>query len=246
MNQQHEPLNKETRPHSLTRIAMILSVLVLIVGFLLLAPVKQWLIDILAAIQQLGTAAPAIVSLFYVVAAVAFLPGSVLTLGAGFLFGVKVGFVTVWIGATAGACAAFLIGRNLARDWVTGKVSSHPKFSALDDAIAREGFKLILLLRLSPIFPYNFLNYALGLTKVTFRSFALASGLGMIPGALMYVYIGSAARSLAEVASGNLHTGFAGQLFFWLGLLATVLAAVLATRIATRSIKQVQQPPRDK
>lgn len=246
MNQQCEPLNNDTRPHSLTRIAMILSVFVLIVGFLLLAPVKQWLIDILAAIQQLGTAAPAIVSLFYVVAAVAFLPGSVLTLGAGFLFGVKVGFVTVWIGATAGACAAFLIGRNLARDWVTGKVSSHPKFSALDDAIAREGFKLILLLRLSPIFPYNFLNYALGLTKVTFRSFALASGLGMIPGALMYVYIGSAARSLAEVASGNLHTGFAGQFFFWVGLLATILVAVLATRIATRSIKQVQQTPGDK
>lgn len=222
-------------------VLIILCFIVLLVGLLILAPIKDWLIHILNWTHELGSAAPFVVSIFYVIAAVAFLPGSVLTLGAGFLFGVVLGFITVWFGATAGSCLAFLIGRHLAREWVSKKVSGNSKFSALDEAIAREGFKLVFLLRLSPLFPYNFLNYALGLTRVSFANYAVASAIGMIPGALMYVYIGSAARSLAEAASGNVETGWAGQVFFWIGLVATISVAILATRIARKSISEAQE-----
>lgn len=212
----------------------------LAIAIMAFAPVKQWLLDVLYRTRDIGPLGPVVVAAFYVLAAVAFLPGSILTLGSGFLFGVPLGFITAWSGATVGACAAFIIGRTLARDYVAGKVSTNQKFMSLDDAIAKEGFKLVFLLRLSPIFPYNFMNYALGLTRVSFRNFALASATGMIPGALMYVYVGSAARSLAEIAAGNLNVGETGQAFFWLGLASTVLVALLATRIATRSLKSSQ------
>lgn len=212
----------------------------LAIAIMAFAPVKQWLLEVLYRTRDIGPLGPVVVAAFYVLAAVAFLPGSILTLGSGFLFGVPLGFITAWSGATVGACAAFIIGRTLARDYVAGKVSTNQKFMSLDDAIAKEGFKLVFLLRLSPIFPYNFMNYALGLTRVSFRNFALASATGMIPGALMYVYVGSAARSLAEIAAGNLNVGGMGQAFFWLGLASTVLVALLATRIATKSLKSSQ------
>jgi len=169
------------------------------------------------------------------------LPGSVLTLGAGFLFGVPVGLLSAWTGATIGACVAFLVGRTQARDWVARKVSRNPKFAAVDEAVGREGFKIVLLLRLSPVFPFNFLNYALGLTKVSFWQYALASLIGMLPGGLMYVYFGSAARSLADVAAGKVEGGWAGQVFFWVGLAATVIVACFVTHLARKSLKEAEQ-----
>lgn len=170
------------------RIILLALASVAILAGLILLPVRQYLVDVLDWTQGLGTWGPIFVSLFYVVACVFLLPGSVLTLGAGFLFGVPVGLLSAWIGATIGACVAFLVGRTMARDWVARKVSGNPKFAAVDEAVGREGFKIVLLLRLSPVFPFNFLNYALGLTKVSFWKYALASLIGMLPGGLMYVY----------------------------------------------------------
>jgi uncharacterized membrane protein YdjX (TVP38/TMEM64 family) len=114
----------------------------------------------------------------------------------------------------------------------------------VDEAVGREGFKIVLLLRMSPIFPFNFLNYALGLTKVSFVKYALASLIGMLPGGLMYVYFGSAARSLADVAAGKVEDGWAGQIFFWVGLAATIIVAGFVTRLAKRSLKQAEQARR--
>lgn len=221
-----------------------LVVTVIIAGILLL-PVRQYLVDALEWTRGLGAWGPIFVALFYIVACLFLLPGSVLTLGAGFLFGVPVGLLSAWIGATVGACAAFLVGRTLARDWVARKVSGNPKFAAVDEAVGRQGFKIVLLLRLSPVFPFNFLNYALGLTKVSFREYALASIIGMLPGGLMYVYFGSAARSLADVAAGQVEGGWAGQVFFWLGLAATIIVAGLVTGLARKSLKEAEQAERE-
>jgi uncharacterized membrane protein YdjX (TVP38/TMEM64 family) len=207
---------------------------------LLLLPVKQYLAHVLEWTQALGSWGPVFLALFYIVACVFLLPGSVLTLGAGFLFGVPVGLLSAWIGATLGACVAFLVGRTLARDWVSKKVAGNPKFAAIDEAVGKEGFKIVLLLRLSPVFPFNFLNYALGLTRVPFSKYALASLIGMLPGGLMYVYFGSAARSLADVAAGNVEGGWAGQIFFWVGLAATIAVAGFVTRVARRSLKEAE------
>ena len=222
------------------RIVLILIIAVALLSSLLLLPVKQYLIYVLEWTQGFGMWAPLFVAGFYVLAAVLFLPGSVITLGAGFLFGVTTGLLTVWIGANLGACAAFLVGRTVARKWVEEKVKGNPKFAAIDQALGREGFKIVLLLRLSPVFPFDLLNYALGITKVSFRDYALASLIGMLPGTLMYVYFGSAARSLTEVAAGKVEGGIAGQVFFWFGLAVTIAVALFVTRLARRSLKEAE------
>ncbi|MBI4964289.1 MAG: TVP38/TMEM64 family protein [Desulfomonile tiedjei] len=224
------------------KIVLLVVIVASAAAALWLFPVKQHVVSILEWTQGLGVWGPVVVAAFYVIATVFFLPGSVLTLGAGFLFGLPVGFLCAWTGATLGACAAFLVGRNLARDWVARKVEGNPKFAAIDEAVGREGFKIVFLLRLSPVFPFNLLNYSLGLTKVSFRNYAIASVIGMVPGGLMYVYFGSAARSLADVAAGNVEKGLAGQIFFWVGLAATVLVAGFVTRLARRSLKATEQP----
>ncbi len=230
-----------SRPSRLARSLVVLVLVAVAFGALWFLPVKQCLVLALEWTRDLGAWGPVFVALFYIVAAVFFLPGSVLTLGAGFLFGVPVGLLSAWTGATVGACAAFLVGRTLARDWVARKVQGNAKFSAIDEAVGREGFKIVFLLRLSPVFPFNLLNYALGLTKVSFWNYAIASMIGMLPGGLMYVYLGSAARSLADVAAGTVEGGLAGRIFFWVGLAATILVAGFVTRLARKSLKAAEE-----
>jgi uncharacterized membrane protein YdjX (TVP38/TMEM64 family) len=124
---------------------------------------------------------------------------------------------------------------------VARKVEGSPKFAAIDEAVGREGFKIVFLLRLSPAFPFNLLNYALGLTRVSFAAYVAASLTGMLPAAMMYVYLGSAARSLTEVAAGQVDSDAAGRVFFWVGLAATIAVVVLVTRIAARSLASVER-----
>lgn len=217
-------------------IVFIILAVGLVTGTLLL-PVKDWLIRGLDWTQGLGLWGPFFVVAFYILACVLLLPGSVLTLGAGFLFKVFLGTMTVSIGSTLGACAAFLVGRTVARNWVAGKVAKNEKFVMIDEAVAQQGFKIVLLTRLSPVFPFNILNYSFGLTKIAFWKYALASWIGMIPGTIMYVYFGAGLRSLADIASGEVETGTTGRIFFWLGLALTVIVTVFVTRIARKALK---------
>jgi uncharacterized membrane protein YdjX (TVP38/TMEM64 family) len=174
-------------------------------------------------------------------------PGSLLTLGAGFIFGVIVATITVSLASTLGACAAFLLGRTLARQWVQKKVSSSRRFRALDEAVKQQGFRIVLLTRLSPVFPYTLLNYTFGLTQVSFRDFVLASWLGMLPGTFMYAYLGSTLKDLADLASGNVQGGMAQKIFFWIGLAATVGVTIYITQLARKALRQasplMEQPP---
>jgi uncharacterized membrane protein YdjX (TVP38/TMEM64 family) len=117
-------------------------------------------------------------------------------------------------------------------------MTKNEKFAAIDQAVGRQGFKIVFLTRLSPIFPFNMLNYAFGLTKVSFGKYALASWIGMLPGTIMYVYFGATLRSLADAATGNVETGTAGKIFFWFGLAATIVVTVFVTRLARRALKQ--------
>jgi uncharacterized membrane protein YdjX (TVP38/TMEM64 family) len=227
-------------------------VLIVVVAGLVAAgkflPLKEYLLSLLAWTQSLGFWGPVVVVLFYVVACLLFLPGSILTIGAGFLFKLALGTVTVSIGATLGACAAFWVGRTVARGWVAKKIGDNAKFAAIDEAVGREGFKIVLLTRLSPVFPFNLLNYAFGLTRVRFRSYALASWIGMLPGTVVYVYIGSAARSLADAAVGGGQKSPAQRILFWGGLVIAVAVGVLIVRIARRALRQAAdgEPPGDK
>ncbi len=172
----------------------------------------------------------------YIVATVAFLPGSILTLGAGIVFGVWLGALYVFIGATIGATAAFLVGRYLARDWVAKKIADHDNFSAIDRAVGKEGLKIVLLTRLSPIFPFNLLNYAFGLTGVSIKDYVIGS-LGMIPGTIMYVYIGSLAGNLALIGTA---TQAPNPTLQWtiriIGFIATIAVTIYVTRIAKQAL----------
>ena len=207
------------------------AVAVALVACLFLFDVRALLRETLAAIEGLGPWGPVLFVLLYIVAAVLFVPGSALTLGAGALFGVGLGSVLVSLGATLGATAAFLVGRYFARDWVAKKIEGNTAFAAIDRAVAAEGWKIVGLTRLSPAFPFSLLNYAFGLTRVSLRDYVLASWIGMMPGTVMYVYLGSLAR-----AAGDRQRTPGEWALLALGLAATIAVTVFITRIARAAL----------
>lgn len=184
-------------------------------------------------IDGLGAIAPIVFVIMYIIITVAFLPASVVTLGAGAVFGIIKGTIFVFIGAMLGATAAFLIGRYIARDWVAQKVSGNRIFKAIYDAIEKEGRKIIFLVRLSPAFPFNLLNYALGLTNVSLRDYVLGT-VGILPGTVLYVYLGGV---LGSAAAGRERTP-AEWAFLIVGLVATFAVVVIVTRVARRSLNE--------
>src|SRR5258706_6463215 len=196
--------------------------------------VQELLKSALDWIGKLGTWGPVIFIGVYVVATVLFVPGSVLTLGAGAAFGVALGSVYVSISATLGATAAFLVGRYLARDAIARKVGKNEKFATIDRAVADEGWKIVLLTRLSPVFPFTLLNYSFGLTRGSLSHYVLASWLGMIPGTVMYVYLGS----LVNLGAGNRHRTVGEWALYGVGLLATIAVTVFVTPIARKALAE--------
>jgi uncharacterized membrane protein YdjX (TVP38/TMEM64 family) len=190
-------------------------------------------------IESLGTFGAIAFIGIYILATVAFLPAFILTLGAGVLFGVGWGSVYVFIGATLGAIAAFLVGRYLVRDWVAKKIAGNDKFSAIDRAVGQEGLKIVLLTRLSPIFPFNLLNYAFGVTGVSMKDYIIGS-IGMIPGTVMFVYIGSLVGNIALIGTDTQPTNPTLQ---WtiriVGFVATIAVTVYVTRIAKQALSQL-------
>ena len=199
---------------------------------------QMWLINALEWIDSLGAVGAIAFIIIYMIAAVAFLPGSILTLGAGVVFGVVLGSVYVFIGATIGATLAFLVGRYIARGWVANKIAGNKKFKAIDEAVGREGLKIVLLTRLSPVFPFNLLNYAYGVTGVSLKDYVIGS-FGMIPGTIMYVYIGSLAGNLATLGA---ETTQANPIAQWsirlIGFIATVAVTLYVTKIAKKALDE--------
>ncbi len=189
-------------------------------------------------IDGLGTIGAIAFIGIYIIATIAFLPGSILTLGSGVVFGVAWGSVYVFIGATLGATAAFLVGRYLARNWVAKKIADNNKFVAIDKAVSKKGLKIVLLTRLSPIFPFNLLNYALGITGVAFKDYFLGS-VGMIPGTIMYVYLGSLAGNIALIGTEAQPTN---QTLTWVikivGFIATLVVTVYITSVAKKALDE--------
>jgi uncharacterized membrane protein YdjX (TVP38/TMEM64 family) len=189
-------------------------------------------------VEGLGVWGPVVFILGYAVAAVAFVPGSLLTLAAGAIFGLVKGTIYTLIGATLGSAAAFPVARYVARGKIERKIAGNPKFEAIDRAVGREGFKIVALLRLSPVFPFNLLNYALGLTKVSFWQY-LAASIAMLPGTLLYVYYGKAAGSLAALAGGaKTEKGPGAWIVLGLGLIATIAVTAFVTRLAGKALRQ--------
>jgi uncharacterized membrane protein YdjX (TVP38/TMEM64 family) len=200
--------------------------------------IQDMLLRSLEWINSLGPVGAIAYIALYIVATVAFLPGSLITLGAGVVYGVVLGSIYVFIGASLGATAAFLIGRYLARDWVYKKIAGNEKFRAIDEAVGREGFKIVFLTRLSPVFPFNLLNYALGVTGVSLKDYLLGF-IGMIPGTVMYVYLGSLASQCALIGTQGQPSN-AGVVWTIriIGFIATVAVTVIVTRIARKALER--------
>lgn len=189
-------------------------------------------------IAGLGPLAPLIFIGLYIGAAILFIPGAILTVGAGIEFGLVAGTIYVSIGATLGATGAFLIGRYLARSWVAHKLAGDPNFSAIDRAVAKEGWKIVGLARLSPVFPFNLLNYAFGLTDIRLREYFLASWAGMIPGIVMYVYVGTLVGDLTRAGTATATPAPGRWVLEIVGLIATVAVAVYVTAVARKALRQ--------
>jgi len=201
---------------------------------------QKILITALTWIDNLGFWKPIAFIIIYNVATVLFIPGSILTLSGGLFFGVVWGSVYVFIAATLGASTAFLIGRYLSRGWVLKQIEGNPKFKAIDDAVARDGFKIVLLTRLSPLFPFNLLNYTFGLTKVSWRDYFLGS-LGTIPGIIMYVYLGSLASDLAALSPATMPANPQAEAANWvmraIGCISTVAVTVYSGALAKKALE---------
>lgn len=242
MNEKDNPQTQAGRGGIIIKAILITA----IIGVLIVAGksfnFQQVFRDVLTWISGLGPLGPLIFMVFYIMACVLLLPAAILTLGAGAVFGVVKGFIAVLTGATLGATCAFLIGRYLARDWVAHRIAGNEKFKAIDEAVAREGWKIVFLTRLSPVFPFIFLNYAFGLTRVRLKHYFFASWLGMIPGTIMYVYIGSLAGDLAALGAEGRTRTMAEWALYGIGLLATVAVTVIVTRLAGKALSTRMTP----
>lgn len=192
-------------------------------------------------VQNLGILGPIGYMFIYNLATLLFIPGSLLTLKGGCLFGIFWGSIYVLIAAIIGAILAFIVGRYLSRDWVSRQIDKHPKFKVINLAVAKEGWKIVLLTRLCPIFPFNLLNYAFGVTQVSLKDYILGS-LGIFPGTVMYVYMGSVAGDLAMLNRDYQPTNPEAQIGQWvmqiIGLIATVAVTVYVTRVAQKALAE--------
>ncbi|HYO74659.1 MAG TPA: TVP38/TMEM64 family protein [Archangium sp.] len=214
----------------------VVGIVALVLAVTLL-PVDTWLLGIVERIRGMGLAGAVLYVAVYGVATMLMMPATVLTLGAGFVYGPVYGSLLVVVASNLSALASFLLGRTVLRERVSRPLARQPRFTAVNSAVAAQGFKVVLLLRLSPIFPFSLLNYSLSLTRVRLRDYAPATTLGMLPATVLYVYLGSLVTSVAQLSQGDRpDSGLSGQLLFWGGLAATVLATVYVTRLARRAL----------
>ncbi len=229
-NEKKSPLGR------LATLAVIIVALFLAMKFL---PVREWLTSFNDWVGQMGPVGIFIFIAVYAVATVLLAPGSILTIGAGFAFGLWKGFLAVSGGATLGAALAFVVARFIARKKVEAIAQRNDKFRSIDHAIGEQGAKLIFLLRLSPVIPFNLSNYFYGLTGVRFWPYIIASWIGMMPGTFLYVYIGTISKAAVSAATGGeaVKHGWPYWSFLGVGLAATLIVTIWVAKIARNALK---------
>lgn len=222
---------------SALRIALLLFLIAAVIFACFTLPVEKLLKDFLLWVDKdLGVWGPLVLAVAYIPLTVLAVPASILTLGGGYLFGLTVGFVADSIGATVGAGAAFLLGRTIGKSYVASKLKDYPKFRSVAIAIKRSGFKIVLLLRLVPLLPFNMLNYLLSVTPVPVGSYMLASWLGMMPITLALVYVGTTLKDLSDVTHGWNEFSTSRWVFLILSLVVSVILMVCVTKVAKTAL----------
>jgi len=227
-----------------TRASLFVAAIAAVAAAVYFLHVESRALAFVGWVRSRGIVGALVYALAYITGTVLFFPGVILTAGSGFLYGTLRGTLLVSPASVIGATVSFLLARYFLRDWVAQKLQAYPKFAAIDRAVAQHGFKLVLLLRLQPvIIPFALLNYALGLTRVRWRDYVVASWLGMLPATLVYVYLGSVVQDAAQLARGGLPgSGPWGRLLFWGGLVAVVVLFVSISRIARRELEREVGP----
>lgn len=221
--------------NGILKIALIVGVLITVSIFY---PVHEALQSVIVWVKASGAWGVVAFAGIYIAAVVMFLPGSILTLGAGFVYGPLWGTLLVSPVSVLGAYIAFRLARGRLRPWVIKKVGSNRQFSVVDKAVGDQGFKIVMLLRLTPLVPFSFLNYALGLTGVNGRSYVLASFIGMLPATFLYTYLGSLVTSVTELASAPQQGAEDAQnIFMWIGFVVTVIVTAYVTTLARRALR---------
>lgn len=218
-----------------------ISVAIGVVALFVLArllPVTAWLKAFSEWAGHLGPLGIVVFIFVYAFATVLFVPGWPLTIGAGFAFGLVMGTIAVSLGSILGATLAFLIARFFARKQIEKLTAKNKKFGAIDQAIGKQGWKMIFLLRLSPVVPFNLSNYFYGITAVKFWPYFLASWVGMLPGTILYVYLGTVGKAGVQAAGQGHHRSPWEWTALGLGLVATLVVTIWVTRIASKALKQ--------
>jgi uncharacterized membrane protein YdjX (TVP38/TMEM64 family) len=214
-------------------------ILLLLVGLSILAkvlPVRSWIVSLIDWVEQLGPAGAIVFIVAYALATVLFLPGWIFTVSAGLIYGVVRGTLIALTGATIGAALAFLVARYFVRNNIEQLAKKNSRFKAIDDAIGVNGWKIIGLLRLSPLIPFNFSNYFYGITSVSFGAYVAVSAIGMLPGTLLYAYLGAIGK--AGVTSSSSSYSMWQYVFLGIGLIATIAVTILVSRIARNALKK--------
>lgn len=191
--------------------------------------------DILEWSKNQGVLGALVFILVYIISAVLLIPGTILTFAGAAIYGLFWGVVLVSIGSTMGAMLAFLIARYGVRNWLSRKMKASSRWAAIDEIVEEDGWKIVFLSRLSPLFPFNLLNYFYGITAVSFRDYSLASWLGMMPGIVLYVYLGSLAGDLFQADRERSNLEWA---FYFFGLLATAALTLIITKRANAALKR--------
>jgi len=234
--------DKRARKNALGQLVALIAIVMALFVAMKFLPVQYWLRIFNDWVGQMGVAGVFIFIGVYAVATVLLAPGAILTIGAGFAFGFWKGFVAVSAGATLGASLAFLVGRFIARDKVEAIAERNDKFRNIDNAVGKQGAKLVFLLRLSPVIPFNASNYFYGLTGVKFWPYVLASWIGMMPGTFLYVYIGTAGKAAVSAATGGevMKHGWQYWTFMSVGLAATIIVTIWVTKIARDAVRKAK------
>jgi uncharacterized membrane protein YdjX (TVP38/TMEM64 family) len=226
------------------RIALALIVLLAVAAGAWLLPLADWAEALIGWLREAGPSGVLVFAAAYIGAILLMLPGSPLAIGAGFVFGAFGGVLVASPASVLGSTAAFLIGRWVARDWAAARIASNPRLARLDGELAKRGFRTLFVCRLAPIMPFNFLNYALGATRLELRAFVLSTLLGTLPSTIIYAWLGSRASDVAGfMAQARKAGGTWGEVAFWLGAVAAVLAVATVARLVRRAIVAPGEPP---
>jgi uncharacterized membrane protein YdjX (TVP38/TMEM64 family) len=196
------------------------------------------IVHAMEAIQQAGWLGLLLFIGLYAAACLCFIPGSILTLAAGAVYGFWEGTLLVLAGNGLGALLSLLITRYLLRDWAKKQFAKNPRMRAIEEAVAHDGWRIVLLTRLSPIMPYSLINYSLGLTRLSATRFLLATELGAIPSTCIYVYIGTLIGDLAKIGPDLRHHRPLEWTIQGAGLVLTIMITIYVTHIASQSLKK--------